>query len=500
MSGLPLLSGPPPVLESTRADATSCRKCSKDFNFLLARPRRCNHCGYMYCHSCTDFQALMPRTGAEMGYDAVNVCGYCIEYLTITAGGRAHLRSLTLPKLKKYISAYNIKGAERAVEKNDLIEAIMAAKGDNGCLTPAHESYYRKYSVPDRSNVPRRGLFSRSSASTNTEPPPPPPRPHQTPTYEFPRPDLAPDIPLRPTSQPSTQQQHSSPPPRPATSRPAYHNPNDQYHSQTHFPSPQHAGPPVAPRATRPNQGPRPSRSSHNLNAQANGPPPRARAASSAHPPPPPGPPSVPPPSLDQLLSMTSESVGALPVHALKALLFANHVNLGQGALEKSDLVKKVIDLVEEERRTRERRRLEEEAEEEARIEQQRVMMEQFQRQQRERAERERAEAAAAAQDEHPTPDDSASPPSAPTESETEFIAAATPSPPPLPKPKAIHVERTGLCVICQDEEANIAIVDCGHLAMCRECSELVMNSSRECPLCRTRIVTEARLLRIFKT
>ena len=37
------------------------------------------------------------------------------------------------------------------------------------------------------------------------------------------------------------------------------------------------------------------------------------------------------------------------------------------------------------------------------------------------------------------------------------------------------------------------------HLAMCRACSDLIMNSTRECPLCRTRIVTEARLLRIFK-
>ena len=38
------------------------------------------------------------------------------------------------------------------------------------------------------------------------------------------------------------------------------------------------------------------------------------------------------------------------------------------------------------------------------------------------------------------------------------------------------------------------------HMSMCRGCSELVMASTRECPLCRTRIVTEARLLRIFKT
>lgn len=71
---------------------------------------------------------------------------------------------------------------------------------------------------------------------------------------------------------------------------------------------------------------------------------------------------------------------------------------------------------------------------------------------------------------------------------------------PPSSLPRTTPAERSGLCVICQDQEANIAIVDCGHLAMCRACSDLVLASSRECPLCRTRIVTEARLLRIFKT
>ena len=81
---------------------------------------------------------------------------------------------------------------------------------------------------------------------------------------------------------------------------------------------------------------------------------------------------------------------------------------------------------------------------------------------------------------------------------------AVTPQPtstlPPSAQAMASRLERTGLCVICQDEEANIAIVDCGHLAMCRTCADLIMSSTRECPLCRTRIVTEARLLRIFKS
>ena len=36
-------------------------------------------------------------------------------------------------------------------------------------------------------------------------------------------------------------------------------------------------------------------------------------------------------------------------------------------------------------------------------------------------------------------------------------------SPPKAPQPpKTMLTERSGLCVICQDQEANIAIVDCG--------------------------------------
>ncbi|KAF7361250.1 RING-finger domain-containing protein [Mycena sanguinolenta] len=64
-------------------------------------------------------------------------------------------------------------------------------------------------------------------------------------------------------------------------------------------------------------------------------------------------------------------------------------------------------------------------------------------------------------------------------------------------RPPSRSERNTGLCVICQDEEATMAGVDCGHLAMCRECSDQIMRGSRECPLCRTRI---ARLIRIFRS
>jgi len=65
---------------------------------------------------------------------------------------------------------------------------------------------------------------------------------------------------------------------------------------------------------------------------------------------------------------------------------------------------------------------------------------------------------------------------------------------------KVREVEPSGQCVVCQDEQANIALVDCGHLALCKSCFDKVMKSTRQCPLCRTRIGSEQRLLRIYRT
>jgi len=68
-----------------------------------------------------------------------------------------------------------------------------------------------------------------------------------------------------------------------------------------------------------------------------------------------------------------------------------------------------------------------------------------------------------------------------------------------VPNARKPDLECSGLCVICKDEEATMAVVDCGHLAMCKECSNGVMSSSRACPLCR-KSISAARLIRIFKT
>lgn len=221
---------------------------------------------------------------------------------------------------------------------------------------------------------------------------------------------------------------------------------------------------------------------------------------------------------------MTPEDIRSLPVSVLKEILFHNHVN-ARMLLEKSDLVEKVMTLIADERRERERqetfRQMEEEQERlrqvEMETETQRERLDELHLDSEQQSPEQTFDVAP-----EPTPetglgqhpevvtgsDDTIQPmPTAGTEDVTppeQQTSANTPTPRPMSgvdgRPAvAINLERHGLCVVCQDEEANIAVVDCGHMAMCRGCSDLIMSSTRECPLCRTRIVTEARLLRIFK-
>ncbi|KAI0349708.1 hypothetical protein OH77DRAFT_1414525 [Trametes cingulata] len=540
--GLPLLSGPPPDWHTVNEAA--CRKCNKEFNLLFARSRKCNHCGYSYCHSCTDFQALMPRRGSESGYDPVPVCAFCIEFLQITASGKGQLKQVPMAKLKRYAKAYNI-NVDGVIEKDEFVDRLIAARGANGCLPPANETYYRKYSVPNRSNERPRGLFTRAmdamgGASGSSSSQTPPPRQHpqsqsqyaQRPPYtprqrttsgpsRFPRPDLDPRAQQqqqpqyhRPQQQQGQQQYHWQAP-RPAP-------PQSQSHSrpQQHYAPPPGYPPGYTP-STRPdNLHVPPAPSGRPRSASATGTP-RARS---------PAPPPVEVPSIDALLEMSDEQIARLSVGVLKEILFKNHVN-ARLVVEKSELVARVRTLLEEERAERERHAR---AEEEERLheEEMRRAQEESVRESQRRAEQQNEQQTAA--------EGSAAPEAAASESQTGDAAGATggdtqgqsagesipnteaaegssAAPPPSTPPKAAaspppvsaltpkaqamasRLERTGLCVICQDEEANIAIVDCGHLALCRGCSDLIMKSTRECPLCRTRIVTESRLLRIFK-
>ena len=364
------------------------------------------------------------------------------------------------------------------------------------------QDFYRKHSVPNMSTPRSRGLFSRHAPQAPTPTPTPRPRP-QRPQSSFPRPDV----------------QSGWQPPPPRTPRPAnmpQTQPQPQYNTR-----PQSSQPPTNP-PSRPQQS--------NLNVpQPTRPRTTSHGATTA----------PPPPTLDQLLIIAPEDLRSLPVSVLKEILFHNHVN-ARLLIEKSDLVERVTTLIADERRERERQEVFRQMEEE----QERLrQMEAEGETQIERLD----ELHLDSEPQPPRPDtgfgqgpealadsnDTNQPiPTVNTEEATPLsVVPASPeqqtfaNTPPLPRPMsgltsrpamAINLERNGLCVICQDEEANIAIVDCGwvflishcsqrvntshrHMAMCRGCSDLIMNSTRECPLCRTRIVTEARLLRIFK-
>ena len=163
---------------------------------------------------------------------------------------------------------------------------------------------------------------------------------------------------------------------------------------------------------------------------------------------------------------MTPEAIRGLSVSALKAILFRNHVSAGM-VVEKAELVAKVERLVEDERIECEaaaRRQQEEDQEEE----QLREILERSRRDHEETEARRRAE-----EQEHQDHSNDSRQRTPPDSSQNEqttppdhSVDSQTPPPPPQMTPKAqamaSHLERTGLCVICQDEEANIAIVDCG--------------------------------------
>ncbi|GMK55450.1 hypothetical protein CspeluHIS016_0205060 [Cutaneotrichosporon spelunceum] len=184
---------------------------------------------------------------------------------------------------------------------------------------------------------------------------------------------------------------------------------------------------------------------------------------------------TVPPPvpTILSLVALPKSYLATLSIGTLKAILYENHVRVDfKQVLEKEDLITRVAELV-----TDERRRLERQAREE---------------------EREAAEASAAASsaaNEKTTPEAEEGEGSG----EGDEEETKTPNPPMSPPTGSAPDMERGVCVVCQDEEATLAVVDCGHLAMCAHCSDLIMATSKECPLCRTRIITPQRLIRIYR-
>lgn len=185
--------------------------------------------------------------------------------------------------------------------------------------------------------------------------------------------------------------------------------------------------------------------------------------------------------------------------------------------LEKEELINRVYELVTEERRRLERQRVAEENEEREMAEAKAAAAARKVAAERQMAAA--AESEAVVNGAEPSSNREGSGSGSPADGTPETAAAADglanatlddsklPPPPTSPLPAASRPPPTGpqpdldrgLCIVCQDQEATLAVVDCGHLAMCQDCSDLIMATSKECPLCRTRIVTPQRLIRIYR-
>ncbi|KAH7886962.1 hypothetical protein F5I97DRAFT_1082937 [Phlebopus sp. FC_14] len=339
--GIPLLSGPPP--QPWPPEASACRKCGKEFHMFFNRQRKCMHCGYGYCSSCSDYQALMPRNAPLRGHDLAHVCAYCTDLLHITALSKSQLRALPLTKLRRYLDAYNIQ-IKDPVDKNDFVDAVFAARTPQGCLSPANEAYYRKHSVPKHnasstyssSAASRaRNLFSRassgtsyaqSSSGTDASSPNSGSTGSTTGNYtrtSFPRPDL--------DSSRETQAQGA--PYTPYASRSA-----SARGARTRTTStPQHSG---APRsyASRPPTRPTSSYTSTSRPFNSSGAFPFARTT----PRPAQRAPSPTPPPPSTLVTFTRSEVASLSIGMLKRILWDARVRLPPGVFEKSELVDRV--------------------------------------------------------------------------------------------------------------------------------------------------------------
>jgi hypothetical protein len=139
--------------------------------------------------------------------------------------------------------------------------------------------------------------------------------------------------------------------------------------------------------------------------------------------------------------------VRALSVGVIKAILQQNHVRLGAGVLEKSELVARVLAVVDDERQER------------ARDEAWRAAEEEEERLRAEAARQEQARASQPSAEEnhdvdmdagHQVDPDVSMTNATPPPTIVEDVKAEVKPLPPKAQAMAAHLERTGLCVICQ--------------------------------------------------
>jgi hypothetical protein len=335
----------------------------------------------------------------------------------------------------------------------------MLSKTPRGCLSPVNEDYYRKHSVPSSSapgssppssanrNSSARGFPNTNANSTS--------RSNRT----FSRPDLDPN-----RRQPPQEAPYSTYTPRAA--------PNTQRSRTTSTP--------INPGAARPTSGqPNISRPTSSAGRQST---PRSSspAPGPSHPV---SPPPLPPPPMSTLVTLSRLSLSALSVGALKRILWEARVRVPPGVVEKEELVERVWTLIEEERR-KDDEGLEDvgfdmdeaeteivDPESEAHPD---ITHGHGQGNNHRHANADGVGHGYAEGDSHeeylfaPAMGSGRSS-SRPT---TPQLSTSPPKPPISPStfkphPKPTSAERSGLCVVCQDEEACIAIVDCGYFISC---------------------------------
>ncbi|ELU41537.1 hypothetical protein AG1IA_04438 [Rhizoctonia solani AG-1 IA] len=270
-----------------------------------------------YCRKCNKPAPIYN------GFDPVDVCSYCIEVLKVTAMGRASLRAMPLAHLKAYLNAYGLRAPPHAVEKEDYVRAVLDARQNNGCLPKANEDYYRRHSIPQPTGERPKGFLARMAESFSDF------------VDSLPQPELS---------------THVHPPPVP----------------------PRHTAPrPPPPPPPRPQAAPSPSNARPTPQQPQHNPPPPPPSTQR------PAPQAVP---MEELLAMNSEEISALSIGKLKAILQHHHVRIPQDALEKRDLVDRVVTLVEAARVAKEREARLKAAEEEAELEAQRQALEEIDR------------------------------------------------------------------------------------------------------------------------
>lgn len=122
---------PPPQPTQT---INNCNLCASKFSLIRSR-KHCGNCGNLICSDCSQGKAFRPN---QTSYDRVRVCDYCVPYLTIQNVSRDELQSLPIKTLSDYIKVYDLP-AVSVIEKEELVRIISKARPINA----TNEAHFR---------------------------------------------------------------------------------------------------------------------------------------------------------------------------------------------------------------------------------------------------------------------------------------------------------------------------------------------------------------------